>query len=179
MENIINSVMKKCNTCTKVLSKEKFHKKAQNKDGYSNTCRRCTSEKGKIWRENDPNFSEKHKLRGSKWYSENKEDKLLKNKEWRENNISKYREINLKSRFGINLDDYNNILISQNNCCAICKKHMNEFSYNLVVDHCHKSGKIRGLLCKKCNLGIGHLNDDIDILNNSILYLNKYKKHNI
>ena len=64
----------------------------------------------------------------------------------------------------------------QNNSCSICKKHKDEFTYHLVVDHCHTTGKIRGLLCKKCNLGIGHLNDDITILENSIEYLKKHKK---
>jgi hypothetical protein len=175
MEKEINITMIKCTTCEKFLPKEKFHKKTQNKNGYSYKCRRCTSEYGKRNRNSDPNFAEKHKLRGQKWYTENKEDKLLKNKEWRENNISKYREINLKSRFGINNTQYEEMLNLQSNSCSICKKHKDEFTYHLVVDHCHVTGKIRGLLCKKCNLGIGHLNDDITILENSIEYLKKHK----
>ncbi len=171
----IKLTMQKCSTCNKVLPFEKFHKKSQNKNGYSHICRRCTSDKWKEYRKQDPNFAEKHKLRGSRWYSENREDKLKKNKEWRESHKSEYREINLKSRFGINNLQYDNILESQNNSCAICKKHKDEFSYHLVVDHCHATGKIRGLLCKKCNLGIGHLDDNIDILKSSISYLEKYK----
>lgn len=170
----INNRMQKCSTCNKVLSLENFHKKSQNKNGYSGICRRCTSEKAKLNRDSDPNFAAKHKLRGSKWYAKNKEDKLRKNKQWRENNKSKYREINLKSRFGLTSQEYDKLLLSQNNSCAICNKNQDEFSYFLVVDHCHKTGKIRGLLCKKCNLGIGHLNDNIQILQNSIEYLKRY-----
>lgn len=81
----------------------------------------------------------------------------------------------LRHKYDIGLEFFNLKLIEQNNCCAICGKHESNFSKNLAVDHNHKTGKVRGLLCKNCNIGIGHFKDDISLINNAIEYLNKYK----
>lgn len=61
------------------------------------------------------------------------------------------KEYNLKRKYGINLEKYNQLLKKQNNCCAICDKHKDEFKINLAVDHNHITGEIRGLLCSYCN----------------------------
>ena len=55
--------------------------------------------------------------------------------------------------------------------CMICHKTDRR---KLGIDHCHETGKIRGLLCDNCNKGIGNLQDDIEILNNAIKYLRQY-----
>jgi hypothetical protein len=57
----------------------------------------------------------------------------------------------LLKKYGINEVEYNRKLKAQDHRCAICKKHKSEFSYSLHVDHSHKTGKIRGLLCYYCN----------------------------
>jgi hypothetical protein len=75
----------------------------------------------------------------------------------------------LKNRYSITLDIYNKMYINQKGCCDICK---NKFK-KLVVDHCHKSTNVRGLLCNSCNSGIGFLKDNIESLKNAIIYLNK------
>lgn len=54
-------------------------------------------------------------------------------------------------KYGISLAQYNQMLARQQNSCALCKKHKSHFSKNLAVDHNHKSGKVRGLLCFYCN----------------------------
>lgn len=78
----------------------------------------------------------------------------------------------LKKNFGITKDQYCAMLDKQECKCAICgTKHIDEHKKRLHVDHCHTTGKIRGLLCNHCNLGIGHLKDDINILKNAIAYL--------
>jgi hypothetical protein len=82
------------------------------------------------------------------------------------------RKDNLKFRYGITEEDYNLMLENQNNCCAICKK---ESDIKLSVDHCHQSGAVRGLLCKKCNLGLGYFKDDTTTIKEAIKYLNKSK----
>jgi hypothetical protein len=74
------------------------------------------------------------------------------------------REAHLKHRYGITLDDYNNLLLEQRGVCAICGKPPgtvttipHHWKGKLAVDHCHDTGKVRGLLCNDCNAGIGHL----------------------
>jgi hypothetical protein len=81
--------------------------------------------------------------------------------------------------YGISDEDYQSLLESQHNKCAICataapdlnKEHRKYFS----VDHDHNTGKIRGLLCNQCNLGIGCLNDDPELLRKATSYLTEVK----
>ena len=63
------------------------------------------------------------------------------------------------------------ILNRQRDKCAICKKPSSFNGVSLVVDHCHKTGTIRGLLCHMCNLMLGNASDDIKILLNGVTYL--------
>jgi len=96
-----------------------------------------------------------------------------------------YREVQkdrfLKKRYGINNHDYEKMLLSQNNSCAICKSVNLNFdprvgkNRRMAVDHCHVSGKTRGILCYKCNIGLGNFKDNIDYLLSAINYLRPYK----
>lgn len=61
------------------------------------------------------------------------------------------RDKYLRKTYGITLLDYNMKLLEQNWGCAVCKKHYSEFKSSLAVDHSHKTGKVRGLLCYYCN----------------------------
>lgn len=79
----------------------------------------------------------------------------------RAKNPDKYRDADLRRVYNITLRQYNFLLEQQDFKCAICKKHKSEFKDNLCVDHCHMTNKIRGLLCKKCNAGLGQYNDMI------------------
>ena len=84
------------------------------------------------------------------------------------------RDYELRRRYGIGNDEYQAIFEAQRGLCAICGVHQNEISQALSVDHCHESGKVRGLLCGKCNVGLGQFNDDIEGLEAAITYLKKY-----
>ena len=88
------------------------------------------------------------------------------------------RELNYKRKFGITLEDYNRMLKSQNNRCAICNRKSNNHRLykHLDVDHCHTTGKVRGLLCHGCNAGIGSLQDDVELLEKAIAYLGEMNK---
>lgn len=80
-------------------------------------------------------------------------------------------------RYGITFENYSDLLEKQDHKCAICKATESGNSRtngNLFVDHCHTTGKVRGLLCSKCNHAIGLLNDDVDLLQKSILYLTSH-----
>lgn len=63
----------------------------------------------------------------------------------------------LKIRYGISLEQFDELFEKQQGCCAVCHRHQNEFKKRLAVDHDHKTGEIRGLLCDNCNRRvIGH-----------------------
>lgn len=86
-------------------------------------------------------------------------------------NPSKKRERNLQKLYGISLEDYNNLRYSQDYKCGICRRHEEDFWYKLCVDHDHKTGSVRALLCTNCNTGLGVFNDDPKLLKKAMEYL--------
>lgn len=84
----------------------------------------------------------------------------------------------LKEYYGMSIDDYNLILKKQKYKCAICGKHESEQVKRLSVDHNHKCGSIRGLLCDACNRGLGFFRDNHKILSKAIKYLQDLKHGN-
>ena len=82
------------------------------------------------------------------------------------------RKRELNSKYGITPQEYNEKLKQQNGGCAICGG-INKNSRRLAVDHCHKTGKNRGLLCNNCNSVLGWAGDSIGVLASAIQYLNK------
>lgn len=121
-------------------------------------------EKAKKWKEANPD-----KIKA--YYENNKEHVNKKTKEWYEANIDKVKGLSLKRKFGITLLEYEKLLIKQNYSCAICKRNQNEFKIKLAVDHNHKTGDVRGLLCVSCNNGLGRFKDNKDLLSEAIKYL--------
>lgn len=75
----------------------------------------------------------------------------------------------LKFLYGLSSTEFFQLLEKQNYCCAIC--NINNNKRKLVVDHCHKTSKVRGLLCQHCNSAIGFVADDISLLEKAIEYL--------
>lgn len=69
--------------------------------------------------------------------------------------ITPRRKANLYYKYRISLRQYEKLFERQKGCCAICRKHQSEFNYPLCIDHNHITGKVRGLLCKKCNTNLG------------------------
>lgn len=90
-----------------------------------------------------------------------------------------YKNKHLMRAYGITVEQYRDLQMKQNNVCACCKKPESRYSHHsktlsdLAVDHCHKTGKIRGLLCFKCNMAIGLLKDDVGTLTEAVRYLNE------
>jgi hypothetical protein len=84
---------------------------------------------------------------------------------------------NLKTKYNLSREQYNELLIKQNHKCAICfideKQAPKE---KLVVDHCHATNKVRELLCHNCNVSIGLLKESITTLSQAISYLDKHKQ---
>ena len=86
-------------------------------------------------------------------------------------NPDRARDHQLRRNFGITLVDYVEMLEAQDGRCKICKTNVPGGKGSFHVDHCHNSGKVRGLLCQQCNVGIGHFKDNISTLASAILYL--------
>lgn len=102
---------------------------------------------------------------------------------------TKQRSANYKCKYGVTLEDYVSMYIAQRGVCAICgtsdcpngdyeasarlerPPHVN----SLVIDHDHCTGRVRGLVHRKCNAGIGLIKDDVAVLRGAIAYLNKFK----
>ncbi len=127
--------------------------------------------KQKKYRET-PKSKVKRKEYHDKWKSRNPEYYKLKYRELPKEIRIKKRRKQLLDQYNLTEDQFNKMIISQNNLCAICNNPQTG-NRLLAVDHCHKTGKVRGLLCTKCNNGIGNFNDNIEILNKAIHYLIK------
>lgn len=95
-------------------------------------------------------------------------------KQWGVKNPLKKREQKYKTRYGISIQDYNNILIKQNNSCAICKSTSPKIGSYFVVDHCHVTGKNRSLLCRNCNSALGLFEENTIFLQKAIEYIEKF-----
>ena len=92
-------------------------------------------------------------------------------KEYMKNPLSKiaYANSRLKYKYGVGLEDYDSMLTKQLGGCAICGKHPS--NSRLHIDHNHSTGKVRGLLCRKCNLALGLLADNPIIIKKMLQYI--------
>ena len=100
-------------------------------------------------------------------------------KAYRAKNADKYRaytrKANLVKKYKITTDDYDFMLDEQGGVCAICGRRDSGRDQNehFCVDHCHNTGRVRGLLCHRCNVGIGHFDDDPHMVRSALEYLVK------
>lgn len=166
---------------TRILKKcEKHNSFDKDKQGR---CLQCGREKARNWNR----LNKEHCKQKNRIYHRDKKEKIAKRKaELYKENPEKYklsaRNTALKMKYNLTLDEYNVMLESQNGVCKICLKPETQRSNkngkidSLRVDHCHATNKVRGLLCSKCNFGIGQFNDNIDLLKSATKYLHEYDK---
>jgi len=95
---------------------------------------------------------------------------------WRKNNPDKAKNVDLKQTFGIDLETYNYLFGLQKGHCAICNVHQSELQKALAIDHDHRTGVFRGLLCQNCNHGLGNFKDNPEFLKEAINYLRPITK---
>ncbi len=107
----------------------------------------------------------KHRVRNPGYYT---------NKEWTSRNSDAYLRKNLKHNYGLTLEEYQDMVEAQEGRCAICGTDNPTPHDRLYVDHDHVTGKVRGLLCQKCNLALGLFKDSRDVLGSAILYLERH-----
>ena len=102
------------------------------------------------------------------------EDKSTYQKLWRKRNPEKAKNNDLKKMYGITYDDFKTMHDKQEGLCAICGQP-EKYNGSLAIDHNHKTGKVRGLLCTNCNRALGCFMDSTDNLKNALSYLETYR----
>lgn len=147
-----------CTKCKKIKFLSEFYKTKTHKDGCKSWCKSC-----------DINYS-------SSWAKNNKGRRSKQRKIYSKTVKDYHKKYNLK-KYYISLAEFEEMEMIQNGVCAICGKeetYKNQYgNARLSVDHCHSSGKVRGLLCRCCNTGLGGFKDDVESLSNAIIYLIK------
>lgn len=142
--------IKKCNDCKEDKEITQFFRDKNNKtDGRYSLCKACKQKKTMQWRDLNKGYY---------------------NEYMRKKNKESY-PIDRLRRYGLTVQQHEQMLIEQNNVCKICKNPP-KGTRPLVVDHCHKTNKVRGLLCYGCNRLIVTL-DEHPLLNDIIMYLKK------
>lgn len=143
----------------------KYYRRTNARDGLSYWCKDCHNDAKRRSRLSNP-----QRERDS-------------NHTWRKNNENKYklslRRVNLKGKYGLTIEDYVRLLEKQGGKCALCGRSGTgrRTTKNYNVDHNHLTGKIRGLLCHQCNLGLGILGlDSVPRVKKLIKYLHKGRK---
>lgn len=137
---------KKCSTCKQVKSLNEFTNDRTKKDGKRSNCKTCKLQSDIAWRNRNPEKVDEIRSRWDWW------------------------NYHLKTNYDIVDVQYEQMLTEQDNKCLICLETM----VKPQVDHCHTTGKVRGLLCMHCNTALGKFKDDVNILQRAIDYINQH-----
>lgn len=155
---------KYCTKCKEYLDFSHFSKKRTGVNGLNSVCRLCNKKRIDIYyKEENNKIKEKDRVR---------------NNRVTENGLTSARERKIKVQYNISGEEYAQMIKDQSNLCAICNKPETAGSrYGgiraLAIDHHHESGRVRGLLCNKCNSAIGLLYEDTELFRKAIEYLTK------
>jgi len=141
---------KTCIKCNQIKELSTFGRNKANKDGLRGECKACSN----CW----------HRERRK----ENSESIKAYDAMRRQRDALKIKDQRLQRKYGITLDQYNDMIKQQNGVCAICNK-----PGKLVVDHNHGTGRVRGLLHTSCNRAIGYLQDKHEIILSAASYVEK------
>jgi hypothetical protein len=184
---------KNCSKCKAKKLLTEFHKKSnltKHPDGFYSQCRQCVSaymkakyennperdkEKSRIYRQSNP---DKARACVIAWRKNNREAHLDMKRRSGIKNRESSRERRMQRCYGISILEYDKICESQSNSCAICKSTkslLRKGSQHWNVDHDHKTGKVRGLLCYLCNSALGHFQDDSERIRKAIEYLKHHQ----
>lgn len=147
---------KTCPSCKEHKPFAQFPKNRRGKHGINVYCLTCAAQK----------------VRDRRATPEGQAAHRAASKRWREANTERNKDNHAKWNYGIEHGTYDTLLAKQDSKCAICRttepgSRLNRFP----IDHCHTSGKVRGLLCENCNRGLGLFQDNKSLLSNAIAYL--------
>lgn len=147
--------MKYCPKCKISKSFTEFYKDSHTNNGLRCYCINCS----KMNNKEHPTNNLKRRLTKQAWRKKNP-DKAKK--ERKQTRLRKY---------GLSIPEYEKLLEIQNNSCAVCNRTETEFKKGLSIDHCHATGKVRGLLCTNCNTAIGALKENPEMFKKALQYL--------
>lgn len=178
--------MKTCTQCGIKRDDSEFYLKRKGDFERRSSCRFCVIRYSENYQKTDRGKEAAKKYRNSIKYkkTELKYRKSEKNKKrmFVYNHSDAGKNSLFKSKFGITLDDYKRMQKEQKGLCAICgnpetipNPHDKNKVCLLVVDHDHNTGKVRQLLCRRCNSAISYFTENIKYLANAISYLEKHK----
>lgn len=162
---------KECNERYRKNNREKILKFARE---WKKNHKKQISEASKIYREKNPHIQKQYYKKNKTKIIKREQDRYKKNrikilKQRKSYYVDNRKDILLKNKlikYKLTKEDYEWLLDEQNGKCAICF-----IETNLVVDHDHKTGKVRGLLCGHCNKALGFLREDVSLLENIKNYL--------
>lgn len=155
---------KTCTKCLEIKESSEFYPRGDKKGcGLRSHCKLCVT--SKVKEDYDPI---KKKEYNAKYYEITQESQREHSKKFYQ---MKGKANRLKAEYGITLDDYIKMHEDQHGVCAICKQPERVKNRVLTVDHCHKTGKVRGLLCFDCNTALGKFKDNTELLETAIGYL--------
>ena len=145
--------LKICRVCKALKPMDEFYIDRSKKDDLRTECKLCSCQRAKEFRQKNP---EKVK---QGWHEYNNSKRGRKNR----------RTSKLKSKYNLTLEQHEQIYLAQDGRCVLCGDSV---AYSKVhTDHDHKTGRVRGLLCCKCNMGLGFFGDSIEGLQRAIQYL--------
>lgn len=181
---------KLCSKCGVNKTYSEFGKSKLTKIGLYSSCKLCRKKDKIKFNQENPNYDKEY---ARKWREANKQklkDYYISNRErtrkwarerWRNNpNVRRTaKNCAIKKTYGISLEDYDKLLEKQAGVCVICGQlpKSNRKSNKLAIDHSHRTGKVRGLLCHRCNNGLGCYDDSIELLQKAVEYL-KEREYN-
>ncbi len=176
----IQAEVQKCRKCGKCKPVEEFWKRRKGRQGRSlfkaltcETCRAAALAYHHKYYASDPGRREKARQIASAYYRDNREQCLKASAKYQNNHPERHRKSSwvykIKCAYGLTSERYEDMLLRQGGCCAVCKRPPSE--RKLSVDHCHATKRIRGLLCHSCNVALGLLKDNVDALASAIEYL--------
>jgi hypothetical protein len=166
-----------CKKCGVEKSEDEFYKNSGNKSGYLSACKGCVAVYQKSVRPRN-RMQEAERYRKDEGFRRSKVVRARNRRKENPNRVKEHNRISkLKTTYGLTVEDVKRMHAAQNGSCAICKDRIPPAGKNCNVDHCHNTGCVRGLLCRRCNLGLGLFRDNLVILQESILYLEESRGH--
>jgi hypothetical protein len=163
---------KTCSKCRQEQALSAFGKHSRSPDGLHPRCCGCVNAARRAYVSSRPEYQEKMRERCRRWHAENTDVARARAKAHYHENKDRHRSTRLLRKYGISLIEYDVLLAAQGGKCAICgRERPTRGDQMLQVDHCHRTGKVRGLLCSPCNTVLGFLEDNPQALQAAIVYL--------